>query len=79
MPARRQPTPVQLDGDGPFVTPEIEAFLTMGIFPPSTLSQLCLILADGRELRLPMRKEVRAEILRKLAAFVPPSDETPES
>ena len=65
------PTPVQLAGDGPFVTPAVQGFLTMGIFPGSTLSQLCLILEGGKELRLPVTREGREEILRKLASFVP--------
>lgn len=70
----KQSTPIQLDGDGPFVTPAVQGFSWMGTFPPSKLSQLCLILEDGRELRLPMTREAREEILRKLASFVPDSD-----
>ncbi len=72
----KQPTPVQLDGDGPFVTPAVQEFLMMGIFQPSKLSQLCLLLEGGKELRLPMTPESRAQILRQLADFVPPKDDS---
>jgi hypothetical protein len=69
---------LQLPGDGPYVTPTVEGFLWMGIPPGSSLSQLCLLLEGGKELRLPVTPEARKEILRKLASCVPDPKATPE-
>jgi len=67
-------TPVQLEGPGPFVTPAVKAFLALGYFPAIGPQQLCLILEEGRELRLPMSPDVLEELLRRLDDFVPKAD-----
>lgn len=60
-------TPVQLDGDGPFQTPEVEAFVGLqigsgGQLPP----QACFRLKGGKTLYVPMDDAVLEQLLNAL-------------
>ena len=49
-------TPIQLIGDGPFVTPIAEGFLGMAIAEGRLPTQIRLVLVDGQELHVPIEE-----------------------
>ena len=51
---QRSPTPIQLDGPGPFVTPEVVGCPGLVVAQGAQVSLLILKFRGGKELRVPL-------------------------
>lgn len=61
-PFRLRPTPVQLDGPGPFETPHPIAVPYLAAPEAGSPTRVCLIVEPGKELRIPMDDDYKRSL-----------------
>jgi hypothetical protein len=64
-----QPTPLQLDPPGLYITPEVTGYAGPMFVEGRLPAQFCLFLADGTELRLPISLDTLRGLARHIRSF----------